>query len=109
MSYETSGLWVTNIGWAAFNLGKPGYARMSNGMTIQWGNVSGSTSGTDYKYFPVAFNTGTVVGVSSYGIFGASGTGSAFEVIDRFKFLATHRNDASIPVGGLVNWIAVGI
>ena len=107
-SYDASGLWTINVGWSGFNFSNPGYAKMANGLTIQWGVTAGSTSTADYKYFPIAFDNAVLTGIASYGIFGASGTGSAFEAVDKFKFLATHRNSSSAAVTGSVNWVAIG-
>ena len=107
-SYDASGLWNVSVGWSTFNFSNPGYAKMANGLTIQWGVTAGSTSTADYKYFPIAFDNAVLTGIASYGIFGASGTGSAFEAVDKFKFLATHRNGSSVAVTGSVNWVAIG-
>ena len=107
-SPNCSGLWNVNIGWSGFNLAQPGYAKLGNGMTIQWGSVIASTHMTDYKYFPVAFDNAALIGIACYGYIGASGTGSGFSIIDKFKFLVSHRADNTALVAGAVNWVAIG-
>ena len=107
-SYNNSGLWTTNVGWSGFNFANPGYAKLGNGLTIQWGTAYGSTHAADYKYFPIAFDNAVLIGVACYGYIAASGSGSGFSMIDKFKFLVSHRTSDTTLLSAAVNWIAIG-
>lgn len=85
-----------------------GYQKLANGLVIQWGITTGSTSTTDYKFFPVAFDTTVLTGISSHGNISAIAWGSAFQKVDRFKFLVSHRDENKVLSTGSVCWIAIG-
>lgn len=85
-----------------------GHQKLANGLVLQWGITTGSTSATDYKFFPIAFDTTVLTGVSSLGNFSAIAFGSAFQIVDRFKFLVLHRDENKVAVAGSVGWFALG-
>ena len=62
-SNENSGFWITNSGWNKLSLSNPGYAKLGNGLTIQWFdnyiNKDNGYNGT-YFYYPIAFDNGTL-------------------------------------------------
>ncbi len=107
-SYEIAGFWVTNVGWDKFSMANPGYAKLANGLTMQWGQITSSVSSTDYKYFPVAFDNEVFVGLSSYSTLESLGMGTAFQKVDRSRFLLSCRLSNGNLVQGHVPWIAIG-
>ncbi len=89
-------------------LSNPGYAKLANGLTMQWGHTTSSISSTDYKYFPVAFDNEVFVGLSSYSTLESLGMGTAFQKVDRSRFLLSCRLSNGNLVQGHVPWIAIG-
>ena len=107
-SFKNSGLWTINVGWDKFSMANPGYAKLANGLTIQWGHIMSSVSNTDYKYFPVAFDNEVFVGLSSYSTIESLGMGTAFQKVDKSRFLLSCRLANGNLVQGHVPWIAIG-
>jgi hypothetical protein len=107
-SFETSGCWTTNIGWDKINITDSGYAKMSNGLTVQWGKMLSSINSTDYKYFPISFDNEVFMGVASYSSFDSSGMGASFQKVDRSRFLLGCRLSNGNLIAGQIQWIAIG-
>lgn len=48
------------------SLGQNGYAKFNNGLLIQWGYKTASSSGTNTVYTPIAFYNGAYVPIVTY-------------------------------------------
>ena len=107
-NYEIAGFWITNVGWKDFSMSNPGFAKLSNGMTIQWGHMLSSVNSTDYKYFPIAFENTVFMGVSSYSNLDSSGMGTSFQKVDKSRFLLGCRLSNGTLITGYIQWIAIG-
>lgn len=103
-NFETSGFWITNIGWDKFSMSNSGYAKMSNGLTIQWFSASvnkaNGYNGTYFNY-PIAFDNATLSIVATDAGEGCHSVG--ISGVSRFQCRAWGRNyneywDTSIRV-----------
>jgi hypothetical protein len=87
-----------------------GYQKLSNGLIIQWGTFTESTSSTDYKTFPIAFPNICYMATlqlnsSTPGGLGIN-VGTVIQIIDRTKFIWT--GGGSYGGGGIAYVIAIG-
>jgi hypothetical protein len=89
---------------------KAGYQKLPNGLILQWGEVTESISGTDYKFFPIAFPNAAyavIVQLNSNTLGGyASNYGTTVGVVDETKFLLSV--GGSFSAGGAGFYMAIG-
>ncbi|CAG9418850.1 TPA: gp53-like domain-containing protein [Providencia alcalifaciens] len=78
------------------------------GIIIQWGIVSGSTSTSDYRQFPIPFKSACFQIVASYAEFGDNGMSTACYPTSKSEFIITKRSSTGALTSGNVRYIAVG-
>lgn len=78
------------------------------GIIIQWGIVSGSTSTSDYRQFPIPFKSACFQIVASYAEFGDNGMSTACYPTSKSEFIITKRTSTGALTSGNVRYIAVG-
>lgn len=92
-SNENAGFWITNAGWSKLSLSSPGYAKLANGLTIQWfGGQAYKANGSGGTYFnyPIAFDNGTLSIVATDAGEGCHSVGVSG--VSRFQCRAWGRN-----------------
>lgn len=78
------------------------------GVIIQWGEVKGSLSNTDYRQFPIPFRQKCFQIITTYSDFGDFGMASAAIPISSKDFIATSRDKAGQLANGTIRYIAIG-
>ena len=114
--YDSGNRVLTTASNAAFiaaqSLGSPGYIRLTNGLTLQWGSTSGgSGEGPQAVTFPTAF-TSTVFSVNATAInSGGAGNDIWTQVsgISTSGFNVYWQAPSSGNTGGGAYWFAVGV
>ena len=114
--YDSGNRVLTTASNAAFiaaqSLGSPGYIRLTNGLTLQWGSTSGgSAEGPQAVTFPVAF-TSTVFSVNATAInSGGAGNDIWTQVsgVSTSGFNVYWQAPSSGNTGGGAYWFAVGV
>ncbi|HHR6225650.1 TPA: gp53-like domain-containing protein [Providencia alcalifaciens] len=79
------------------------------GVIIQWGEVNGCSSTTDYRKFPIPFTSKCFQIITTYAAFNDFGMASSGVPIDSSNFLVTSRGSNGQILQGKVRYIAIGI
>ena len=114
--YDSGNRVLTTASNAAFiaaqSLGSPGYIRLTNGLTLQWGSTSGgSAEGPQAVTFPIAFAS-TVSSVNATAInSGGAGNDIWTQVsgVSTSGFNVYWQAPSSGNTGGGAYWFAIGV